>query len=158
VQSNAHAGSTQHENQFNAYSSMSLMLSLHIVFLLIWSATLMYFPQLLVREATVDDRDMRHNAIMMQRVLYAVVMTPSALLTVAAGGWLVFERSFSGGWLPVKLALVLLMVFFHAYCGKLMEEFRHASIRRHLWFFRLLPLLPAVLVVAVVTLVVAKPF
>ncbi|GAB3540606.1 protoporphyrinogen oxidase HemJ [Noviherbaspirillum agri] len=136
---------------------MSLMLSLHIVFLLVWSAALLYFPQLFVRQAS-DDDDAQHRAYHMQRTLYAYVMTPSALLAVAAGSWLIFERGFSGGWLHVKLTLVLLMVFFHAFCGALMDDFRHERVRRRLWFYRVLPVVPGALITGVITLVVAKPF
>lgn len=134
------------------------ILSLHIVFLVLWSACLLYFPQLVVRQATIEDAQSEHDAMRMQRQLYAIVMTPAALLTVLAGIWLVFERGFVGGWLPVKLALVMLMAFFHAYCGSLMDDFRHQRIRHQLWFYRLLPLAPALLITGVVTLVTGKPF
>ena len=137
---------------------MSFMLSLHIVFLVLWSASLLYFPQLVVRQATIDDPDAQNNAARMQRTLYAFVMTPAGVLTVIAGTWLVFERGFGGGWLHVKLTLVLLMAFFHAYCGSLMDAFRHKRIRHRLWYFRLLPLAPVLLIAAIVTLVVGKPF
>lgn len=137
---------------------MSLMLFLHIVFLLLWSAALLYFPQLLVRQASSDDVDAQRRAIHMQRTLYAYVMTPSALLAVFAGGWLIFERGFAGGWLHVKLALVVVMVLFHTWCGALMADFRHERVQRRMWFYRALPLVPAALITAVVTLVVAKPF
>jgi putative membrane protein len=134
------------------------VLSLHIVFLILWSACLLYFPQLVVRQAVVENPRTEHDARRMQRTLYALVMTPAALLTVIAGVWLVFERGFVGGWLPVKLALVTLMAFFHAYCGALMDDFRHHRIRHRLWFYRLLPLAPLLLITAVLTLVVGKPF
>lgn len=137
---------------------MLFVLSLHIVFLVLWSACLLYFPQLVVRQAVVDDPGVEHDAMRMQRTLYAMVMTPAALLTVIAGMWLVFDRGFVGGWLPVKLALVMLMAFFHAYCGTLMDDFRGQRIRHRLWFYRVLPLAPALLITAVVTLVVGKPF
>lgn len=137
---------------------MSLMLAAHIVFLILWSACLLYFPQLVVREAVVNDPDRERDAIYMQRTLYALVMTPAGLLAIIAGVWLVFERGFAGGWLPVKLTLVLFMAFFHAYCGSLLDDYERQRVRRCLWCFRLLPLIPAVLITAVVTLVVAKPF
>lgn len=137
---------------------MSLMLSLHIMFLLVWSAGLLYFPHLFVRQAEGDDAEARHRAMVMQRTLYAYIMTPAALLAVLAGSWLVFERGFAGGWLHVKLSLVLMMVFFHVFCGNLMAEFKRQHVRRRIGFYRMLPLAPAVLITAVVTLVVAKPF
>ncbi len=137
---------------------MSLMLSTHIAFLLIWSAALLYFPQLFVRQAAHEDTDARQSAILMQRTLYAHVMTPSALLAVLAGIWLIFERGFTGGWLHVKLALVLLMVFYHVYCGTLMAEFKREHVRRRLFFYRILPVVPMLLITGIITLVTAKPF
>ncbi|OGB26107.1 MAG: hypothetical protein A3I66_13575 [Burkholderiales bacterium RIFCSPLOWO2_02_FULL_57_36] len=137
---------------------MSLMLSLHIVFLIIWSATLLYFPQMLVQAADAEDDETRRRTILMQNALYAYAMTPSGVLAVLAGVWLLFERGFAGGWLPVKLSMVLLMVFFHLYCGHLMLNLRLHGPQHGLYFYRMLSLGPAVLITAVVTLVVAKPF
>lgn len=136
---------------------MSLMLSLHIVFLLLWSGALLYFPALLAQQAGATDPEARRHAMRVQHLLYAWIMTPCGLLTIAAGTWLVFSRGFSGGWLHVKLLLVLLMVFFHAWCGTLMARFR-SQRPTHAWFYRLLPVVPALLITAVVTLVTAKPF
>lgn len=137
---------------------MSLMLTLHIAFLLIWSGTLLYFPQLLVQQAAAPDEESRQQVLKMQHMLYAFIMTPAGLLTIVFGSWMLFERGFSGGWLPVKLSLVLLMVFFHAYCGNLMEQLKEQGTVHSLLFYRLLLLPPVVLIPAVVTLVVQKPF
>jgi putative membrane protein len=137
---------------------MSLMLTLHIIFLTTWSASLLYFPQLIIHEACGDTQEKEQQAVRLQRTLYALIMTPSAVLTVIAGGWLIFERNFIGGWLPVKLALVLLMAMFHAYCGTLMVDLEHHRVRDRLYWYRALPLIPAVLITGAVTLVVWKPF
>ena len=134
------------------------MLSLHIVFLIVWSATLLYFPQMFIQQVDTEDDEIRHQSIRMQHSLYVFAMTPSGLLAVLAGVWLLFERGFAGGSLPVKLSLVLLMVFFHLYCGNLMLELRREGPQHRLLFYRLLSLAPALLITAVVTLVVAKPF
>ncbi len=137
---------------------MPWIITLHIVFLLIWSAALLYMPRLFIKEATAETLEERQQGYVMQRALYARVMTPSALLSVVAGGYLLFQQGFSGGWLPVKLVVVMLMVFFHVYCGTLMAELRHQQVRHRLWFYRALPAIPALLITAAVTLVVAKPF
>lgn len=137
---------------------MPWMIALHIVFLIIWSAALVYMPRLFIKEALSDSMEERQQGYVMQRALYARVMTPSALLTVLAGGYLLFEQGFLGGWLPVKLVLVMLMVFFHVYCGMLMTELRHHQVRHRPLFYRALPAIPALLITGVVALVVAKPF
>lgn len=137
---------------------MTVALSLHIAFLTVWSASLLAMPLLLARQAAAAEAQERRRLELMQRWLYAVLMTPSALLTVAFGTWLVFERGFEGGWLPVKLALVTGMGLFHVYCGVLLGSRTEPWTKhRALYYYALLPA-PALLVVAVVTLVTAKPF
>lgn len=137
---------------------MSLMLTLHIAFLLLWSGTLLYFPQLLAQQASAEDEEDRQRSLKMQHTLYAFVMTPAGLLTILFGSWMLFERGFAGGWLPVKLALVLAMVFFHVYCGNLMEQLKEQGRSHSIWFYRLLLLPPVLLIPAVIALVVEKPF
>lgn len=105
-----------------------------------------------------EDPQTRREVMLMQRWLYAKIMTPSALLAVAAGTWLVFERGFEGGWLHVKLALVLLMAFFHTYCGKLMVALKQQPGMHRSAYYRVLPAVPALLVAVVVVLVTGKPF
>ncbi|MBZ2205668.1 CopD family protein [Massilia soli] len=137
---------------------MSLMLTLHIAFLLLWSGTLLYFPYLLAQQASAVDGEDHQRFLKMQHTLYAFVMTPSGLLTIVFGSWMLFERGFSGGWLPVKLTLVLAMVFFHVYCGNVMEQLKEEGPVHSKWFYRMLLAPPILLIPAVITLVVQKPF
>jgi protoporphyrinogen IX oxidase len=138
--------------------TLIIALSLHVAFLLIWSAGLVYMPVLFLQHAAAADPDSRRRMMLMQRWLYASIMTPAALLAVAAGTWLLFERGFSGGWLHVKLALVLLMTWFHIYCGHVMANFKRIGSRHGRAYFLVMPAVPAALVVAIVWLVTGKPF
>ncbi len=137
---------------------MLIVLTLHIAFLLLWSGTLLYFPQLLARQASPKDDEDRQRSLKIQHTLYAFVMTPAGLLTILFGIGLLFVRGFSGGWLPVKLSLVLAMVFFHVFCGHLMEQLKEEGPVHSIWFYRMLLLAPMLLIPAVVALVVQKPF
>jgi putative membrane protein len=137
---------------------MTLALSLHIAFLAVWSASLLAMPLLFARQAADPEPEGRHRLELVQRWLYASLMTPSALLTVLFGTWLIFERGFEGGWLPVKLALVLAMGLFHVYCGMLLGDRTEPGAKhRALYYYALLPA-PALLIVVVIALVTAKPF
>ena len=135
-----------------------LTLSLHIAFVAVWAASLIYFPCLFFQQSHEEEPERHERLMLLQRWIYAHVMTPSALIAVIVGAWLIIERGFAGGWLHVKLAIVLLMVFFHAYCGKLMVDLKRHGFVRSDAFYRLLPAVPSILIVAVVTLVVGKPF
>ena len=137
---------------------MPLALSLHIVFLAVWSAALLYMPLLFLRELAAPDGATAVEMQHMQRWVYAYVMTPSAVATVLFGIWLIFERGYHGGWFPVKLALVVLMGLFHVYCGHVMIKLKRGKAIRRRAYYRVLPVVPALLIVAVVTLVTGKPF
>jgi putative membrane protein len=126
-----------------------LTLSLHVAFLAVWSAALVYFPLLFVEHRRTEDRLRADRIVLLQRWIYAKVMTTSALATVAAGTWLVFERGFGGGWLHVKLALVLGMALFHGFCGHLMVDFKRRGYRYPGLFYRALPAIPAALILGV---------
>lgn len=134
-------------------------LSLHIVFLSLWAATLLYLPILFARHALEQNSGARRRLMLSERWLYAAIMTPSAVLTVLFGIWLIFERGFDGGWLPVKLMLVLAMALFHVYCGHVMVTMRRRTgLLARPAYYRALTVPSGLLVLAVVTLVTAKPF
>jgi protoporphyrinogen IX oxidase len=137
---------------------MAVALALHIAFLCVWSATLLFMPALFRQELSAEGSDAVSRAQQTQRWVYAFVMTPSALATVVFGIWLVFERGFTGGWLPVKLGLVMVMGLFHVYCGHVMIKLKRGEGIRRRWYYLALPILPALLITAITVLVTAKPF
>ena len=95
---------------------------------------------------------------MMERKLFYGIMTPGALLTIVFGTWLWLGYGFGGGWLHAKLALVALLVVYHAYCGKLLIDFKHGRNTHGHVFYRWLNEMPVLVLLAVVILVVVKPF
>jgi putative membrane protein len=135
--------------------------SLHIVFMVTWFAGLFYLPRLFVYHAMAapDDRVGIERFKVMERKLFRGIMTPAAVLTVAFGTWMWLGYGVTGGWLHAKLALVALLVAFHAYLGKLVADFRADRNRHGHVYYRWLNEIPALpILVAVVFLVVMKPF
>ena len=132
--------------------------ALHIVFMVTWFAGLFYLPRLYVYHAMSDDAVSIERFKIMERKLYFGIMTPGALFTIVFGVWLWLGYGFSGGWLAAKLALVVVLVAYHAYCGMLLADFKHDRNRHGHVFYRWLNEFPVVLLFAVVILVVVKPF
>ena len=130
----------------------------HIVFMVTWFAGLFYLPRLFVYHAMATDAAGMARFKVMERKLFFGIMTPGGVLTLASGAWLWLGYGFSGGWLHAKLALVAVLVVYHLYCGKLMIAFRHDRNRHGHVFYRWLNELPVVLLIAIVILVVVKPF
>jgi len=132
--------------------------ALHISFMVTWFAALFYLPRLFVYHAMSDDAVSIERFKIMERKLFFGIMTPGALFTIVFGVWLWLGYGFSGGWLHEKLALVAVLLAYHAYCGKLLIDFKHDRNRHGHVFYRWLNEFPVVLLFAVVILVVVKPF
>ena len=130
----------------------------HIVFMVTWFAGLFYLPRLFVYHAMAEDPVSQERFQVMERKLYYGIMTPGAVLTLALGLWLWLGYGFSGGWLHAKLALVAVLVGYHLWCGKLLRDFRQQhNTRSHVWY-RWFNEFPVLILIAVVILVVVKPF
>lgn len=137
--------------------------ALHIVFVVSWFAGLFYLPRIFVNLALVpaDSHAERARLLLMARKLYRF-MTLLALPALAFGLvlWLVYGIGRGPGnvWLHAKLLLVLVLIAYHGLCGRLLQRFEHGQpLRGHVWF-RWFNELPVLLLLAVVLLVVLKPF
>ena len=123
-----------------------------------WFAGLFYLPRLYVYHAGATDGPSNERFKVMERKLYRGIMVPAMVLTLVSGFWLWFGYGFSGGWLHAKVALVAILVAYHFWLRKLLGDFaRDGNTRTHV-FYRWVNEVPTVLLVAVVILVVIKPF
>ena len=130
----------------------------HIVFVVTWFAGLFYLPRLFVYHAISDDTAGRERFKVMERKLYYGIMAPGAVLTIAFGLWLWLGYGISGGWLHAKLALVAVLIAYHLWCGKLVNDFKQdRNTRSHVWY-RWFNEFPTVILIVAVILTVVKPF
>lgn len=128
----------------------------HIIFVTSWFAGLFYLPRLFVNHAMVEDTATQERLTLMERKLYRF-MTPLAMLALGLGLWLWLGYGFTGTWLDIKLVLVVALVAYHLYCGKLMRDFsQHRNCRSHVWY-RFFNEIPVLVLLVVVVLVVVKP-
>jgi putative membrane protein len=131
----------------------------HIVFVTSWFAGLFYLPRILVNLAMVDSKSVteRERLLLMARKLYRF-MGPLMILSLGLGLWLWLGYGIGGGWMHAKLALVVLLIGYHHVCGAMVKRFeRGENSRSHIWY-RWFNEVPVLLLVAVVLLVVVKPF
>jgi putative membrane protein len=130
----------------------------HIVFTVTWFAGLFYLPRLFVYHAMTEDAAGRERFKLMERKLYYGIMAPGAVLTIAFGLWLWLGFDRTGGWLHAKLVLVGILIAYHVWCGKLLNDFKlDRNTRSHVWY-RWFNEVPVVILIAVVILAVVKPF
>ncbi len=129
----------------------------HIILVTSWFAGLFYLPRIYVNLAMAEQEAEIERLLLMAGKLYRF-MTPLGVLALGLGTWLWLGFGFSGGWLHAKLLLVLLLILYHFYCGKLLKDFRAGKNERsHVWY-RWFNEFPVLALTLVVILVVVKPF
>ncbi len=133
----------------------------HVIFMVTWFAGLFYLPRLFVYHAACDDAPGHERFKVMERKLF-IIMTIGAIGTAIFGVWMLigyaWEAFRASGWLHVKMALVVGLIAYHIYCWKLVRDFKMDRNAHGHVFYRWVNEVPALLLVAVILLVVVKPF
>jgi len=135
----------------------------HIVFVASWFAGLFYLPRLFVNLAMVpnDSHAERERLLLMARKLYRF----ASLLMVPALGlglwlWLGYGVGLGegSGWMHAKLALVVGVIGYHHVCRRMLRDFEQIANRRSDRWYRVFNEVTVLLFIAIVVLVVVKPF
>lgn len=134
----------------------------HLIFVVTWFSAMFYLPRLFVYHAMCEDEAGNARFKIMERKLYRGIMTPSAILTLVFGLWLLsfysWQQIAAMHWLHAKLTLVVLLFAYHGICGKLLKRFAADQNQRSHKFYRWFNELPVLVLIAVVILAVVKPF
>lgn len=133
----------------------------HIVFIASWFAGLFYLPRIFVNLAMETDAKVVERLLLMGRKLYRF-MTILAAPALALGLylWLGYGigRGEGNGWMHAKLFIVVLLLGYHHACGSILRKFEQGrNTRSHVWY-RWFNEFPVIAMLAVVILVVVKPF
>jgi len=135
--------------------------SFHIVFVVSWFAGLFYLPRIFVNLAMETDPASVQRLRLMARKLFRF-MTVLAVPAVVFGLWLYLGygigRGTGQGWMHAKLALVLVLIGYHHGCGVLLRKFERGANARSHTFYRWFNEVPVLVLLAIVILVVVKPF
>ncbi|USX20431.1 CopD family protein [Oxalobacteraceae bacterium OTU3REALA1] len=133
--------------------------ALHIFFVICWMAGVFYLPRIFVNLAMETNAATTERLTLMARKLYRFSMWLS-VFAVVFGAILVYMQygAKMPGWMHAKLLLVVLVVGYHHACGSILKKFeKGVNTRSHKWF-RVFNEVPVFMLLAIVILVVVKPF
>mgnify|MGYP000244591759 CR=1 FL=1 len=120
-----------------------------------------YLPRIFVNLAMETEPAVVQRLLLMARKLFRF-MTMLAVPAVVFGLWLYLGygigRGPGQGWMHAKLALVLVLIGYHHGCGVLLHKFERGANARSHTFYRWFNELPVFLLLAIIWLVLAKPF
>jgi putative membrane protein len=133
---------------------------LHIFFVIAWMAGMLYLPRLFVYHADAEKGSKQSETFkVMERRLLRGIMNPSMIVVWVVGFWMAINGGWMvAGWLHAKLALVLAMSAVHGMFSKWRKDFEADRNARPASFYRMWNEVPAVILIAIIVLVVIKPF
>jgi putative membrane protein len=139
-----------------------LIKSFHIISVIAWMAGLLYLPRLFVYHADAPKgSQMAETFKLMERRLLRGIMNPAMIAAYIFGIALVSTPGivdWSRAWIYVKLLLVAALTVFHHLLGLWRKDFAADRNRRPARFYRMVNELPTLALIAIVILVVMKPF
>jgi protoporphyrinogen IX oxidase len=133
---------------------------LHVISIIAWMAGLLYLPRLMVYHAVSEPgSELSETLKVMERRLLKAIMTPAMIASWIFGLWAMWNISaWEYGWFHAKLMLVVIMTAFHGFSAIWVREFANDLRKRQQRFYRFANEVPTLIMIAVVTLVIVKPF
>ncbi len=142
--------------------------TIHIVFVIAWMACVFYLPRILVNIAEAgDDAAVRARLMLMGRRLYKFGHNMFGMAFIFGltlwQGWRVLPSRLPNvvagmHWIDAKLTLVALMLVYFIVCGRWLKDVEKGRALPSAKTLRVFNELPVLVLVAIVWLVLARPF
>lgn len=132
--------------------------SLHLLFIISWMAGIFYLPRIFVHyvEGAAAGEDVRRLKVMARRLYHFTSIM--AVFSLASGLWLWLGFGFGGGWIHAKLAVVVLLIAYHVSTRIYMKRMQRDAPLPGATALRWYNELPLLILLAILWLVVLKPF
>ena len=132
---------------------------LHIIAVMSWLAGLLYLPRIFVYHAGVAVGSETDKVFqVMEKRLLRYIMMPAMILVFIFGFYLASEIGFEFIWLHIKITLVLCLAAYHGFLSKCRKNFEKGQNKYSQKFYRIINEVPTLLMIAIVALVILKPF
>lgn len=132
----------------------------HVIAVIAWMAGMLYLPRLFVYHCVAERGSVQSETFkVMERRLLRIIINPAMVATWVLGLWLAWDGAwYRAGWLQVKVVFVILMSGLHGLMARWVHDFAVDQNRHSERFFRLINEVPTLLMIAIVILVIVKPF
>lgn len=132
----------------------------HVIAVIAWMAGMLYLPRLFIYHCDAEKGSGQSETFkVMEQRLLKVIINPAMVASWVLGLWLVWAGGWhKSGWFLAKFLAVVALSAAHGYFSASVRAFaedRNTKDQRH---WRLVNEVPTVLMIAIVILVIVKPF
>ncbi len=136
--------------------------ALHIVGFVSWFAGLFYLARIFVYHVEANDRETTERNVLqaqykiMAARLYRIITNPAMMITWTFGiAMLLMNPEYlKGGWMHIKLTLVVLLTGYHHYCKRIIKRLEGGNLEMNPFQLRLFNEIPSLFLLAIVLLAV----
>ncbi len=134
--------------------------ALHIISVIAWMAGMLYLPRLFVYHCSSARGSVQSETFkVMERRLLRAIINPAMIATWIFGLLLAADLDvWREPWFHAKLTLVLVMSLVHGGFARWHRQFAADRNQHAARFYRIMNEVPTLLMIAIVILVVVKPF
>ena len=134
--------------------------AIHVIAIIAWMAGMLYLPRLFIYHCDAPKGSQQSETFkVMEGRLLRIIMNPAMVISWVLGLWLAYTGGhLSAHWFHGKFAFVIALSAVHGYFSTAVRRFRedcNDTTTRH---WRLWNEVPTVLMIAIVFLVIVKPF
>jgi putative membrane protein len=134
--------------------------ALHVISVIAWMAGMLYLPRLFVYHCAAEPGSVQSETFkVMERRLLKAIINPAMIATWVFGLWLVWLGGWAfATWFQAKFVLVMVLSGVHGMLSRYVRDFAADRNRYSQKFYRIINEVPTILMIAIVLLVVIKPF
>ena len=142
-----------------------LFKSIHLIAVISWMAGLLYLPRIFVyhSEAAANNKheDLLSTFKIMERRLFVYIMNPAMIVSWIFGVLLIHTigiDNFGFLWLQLKLIFVIILTIYHFFLLQCLKRFAEDNNFYSSRFYRIINEIPTVILIAIIFIIVFKPF
>ncbi len=134
--------------------------ALHIIAVIAWMAGMLYLPRLFIYHCAAEPGSVQSETFkVMERRLLRAIINPAMVLAWVLGLALVTDLGvWSEPWMQAKFAAAIALSTLHGFFSRWRRDFDNDDNHHSARFYRYLNEVPTLLMIAIVLLVVLKPF
>ncbi len=134
--------------------------ALHVISIIAWMAALLYLPRLFVYHANTENGSEQSETFkVMERRLLKAIATPAMIASWVFGLWVAWLiDAWTEIWFHLKAVLVIGLSVFHMALARHVRIFAADENGHSQRYFRIINEVPTLIMIAVVILVIVKPF
>jgi putative membrane protein len=137
--------------------------ALHIISVIAWMAGMLYLPRLFVYHCDAPPGSASAEMLeVMERRLLRMIINPAMVAAFVFGGWMLLMPEttvdWSEGWIYAKLGFVVVLTAVHGFLARWRRDFAAGRNRHGAKFYRVVNEVPTLVMIAIVILVVVRPF